>query len=139
MPKPKRPTPWCELDVCGQRYRVLLSEAEGCAELGDDEGVTLGERTEIYIQRGLSASRKEDTLIHELIHALLDASGAGHSLCEHLGLSEDRWREFEEKLARLMAPAMLATFRGAGWLEIPAQPKESLAPAARLAAKRGRK
>ena len=66
-------------------------------------GATDNEDTTIYIKRCQSPSSKRDTLLHEVLHALIWLSGYNHST----RLSFEK----EERLVRSLAPWILAALR----------------------------
>lgn len=120
----RKPVTWCRPLVCGQRYDVIVANAESCPHLeGRDEAVTVWESTTIAIREDLSDERKEDCLAHELfIHAVFEATGLSRMMRNKLGLTEKQWDAFEEDLAHSYAPALLATLKTNGWLKLPKLP-----------------
>lgn len=70
----------------------LSHEEYGCTDIG---------RTTISLAPGMSASMQRDTLLHEVLHAVLDATGWAHRL----------GNKKEEELVRALAPALLTFLR----------------------------
>lgn len=71
---------WLALHIGGQKWGVYL--VKGTSKLlcphGDRlVGCCYYERCRIYLSRDLSESAFEDALIHELLHAMFEVSGAG--------------------------------------------------------------
>lgn len=104
------------IDVCGQTYVAKVFEElilEGGCVLDDNE---------ISVRRA-ALDRMEVTLVHELLHAILDASEMGWQIRSELGLTRKQWEKFEEDfIVRPLAPALYATLKRAGMLVIPKLP-----------------
>lgn len=94
------------LSICGLEYRVVFTTPDEVAELAENDGLCRRSTNTIYIRKGMPASRTRDTLIHEVMHAFLEASGLGHYLEQHLK-DPDTYDKFEETLIRLMVPSLL--------------------------------
>lgn len=62
----------------------------------------------------------EDTLVHEVTHQAWDACGLSYLIRTKYGLTEKQAEELEEDVIRFQTPALLSTFKRAGWLTIPA-------------------
>lgn len=80
-------------------YRVKVAKPSGLDH--DAYGVTDIGRSTITLAPGLSDSQQRDTLLHEVLHAVLDGTGWAH----RLGAKR------EEQLVRALAPALLAVLR----------------------------
>jgi hypothetical protein len=94
-----------ELNVCGLVYRVFVASADESAELtGDDDGACATASGEIFVRASLSPSRKRDTLVHEIAHAYLEASGLREFLKTKVKGDYDA---FEESFIRLLVPSFL--------------------------------
>lgn len=106
-----------ELWICGQKYVVLIDpdlELEGSCEYCT---------AEIRIKLLPSYRRMCDTLLHEIIHAFLDACGMGWQIRQRLKMTKAQWQAFEEDfIVRPMTPALLTTLEGVGWLTLPKLP-----------------
>lgn len=71
---------WLSLHIGGQRWSVFLVSPKSKNLRGEDGSWRLGacnyDRNRIYISKALEESAREDTLWHELMHALLYVTGA---------------------------------------------------------------
>ena len=109
-----------KVDVCGQRYDVKVDDAydsrkwEGACTWSDN-------LIEILVQ---AEDRMHDALIHELVHAINDASGLKWEIANRFKkkLSLQDRRDLDELMCRHLAPAILQVFRNAGWLKLPKWP-----------------
>ncbi len=101
------------LDVCGRDLRVTTHPGlKGHGDSDSDKGlirVRIAER-----------SVMEDTLVHEVTHQAWDACGLSYLIRTKYGLTEKQAEELEEDVIRFQTPALLSTFKRAGWLTIPA-------------------
>lgn len=83
-----------------------------------DEGLTDFRRGKIYVRDwGRNQSRVVGTLVHELVHACLDASGADQFLD---GFAESNNRlpaDVEEDFVRMISPALVIALRSSGLLK----------------------
>lgn len=103
------------IDVCGQRYAIeIYTVLESQGEC-DYEAATIRLRRQ-------APDRMADTLIHEVLHAILDAAGIGWTMRGRFKLSKRAYDKFEEDFVRMMTPALLSTLRNAGWLRLPRHP-----------------
>ena len=85
--------------ICGHDYQIFyvprIREANG--NLCDDLGQTDSDKREIKIRTvGQTKSAQNDTLLHEIIHAILRTSGAVHIL------EDENETRVEEVLVRAM-------------------------------------
>lgn len=120
---PDRSYVWIrKLNIYGLHYTVIVDpdlELEGSCETS-----TLEIRIKEYAYR-----RMLDTLVHEIVHAMLDASGMGWAMRQRLRMSLKQWQAFEEDfIVRPLTPVLLTTLENAEWLRLP-----------RLPTRRGRK
>lgn len=89
---------WLSVVVGGQRWGVHLVSPkhpelrEGCGHLGR----CLFDKCRIYIDKTLSEGAREDTLLHELLHAALFVSSADQAY--------DRSMEVDEKIVSSLTP-----------------------------------
>ena len=101
------------VDVCGQVYDIIVDpklKLDGEASFEDGQ----------IVLKPSAYWRMVDTLLHELLHGLIDASGLGWQMRRRLKMSLAQWREFEETfIVRPMTPALLATLKSAGMLRVP--------------------
>ncbi len=112
--------PWIkEIDICGQRYRIMIdpewspkkNEAQCCEA---DNQIDVLEQAE---------DRMHDSLIHETLHAMTDASGLRWKIATTFKLTLAERRHLDEMICRALAPAILSSFRSAGWLRLPGKPR----------------
>lgn len=92
---------WLRLRIGGQRWVVFLVSSKS-KHLKNEDGVEcqgrcVYDKARIYISRDLSDDVLEDTLIHELLHAVLSVTGAD----EAYGRSE----KTEERIVKAITPA----------------------------------
>lgn len=105
------PVKWLALHIGGQRWSVFLVSPKS-KHLVNDAGDRLGGKCEydacrIYIDRTLSESSREDTLWHELLHALLFVTGAERAY----GGDYD----VDEAIVSALTPAMHRLLRDLGF------------------------
>ena len=93
------------LNVCGIRYRVFMVADDEVPELVDgEEGACVPSKARIYLRASMPRELYRDTLVHEIGHAWLLASG----LVEFLkGRVHGDIDAFEETLIRLAVPSLL--------------------------------
>lgn len=113
-------------DVCGQRFRIVIDNAITEAGLMEPElGIIRLRTIDRCTGAPLSEDFIQDTLFHELFHAMLHASGIAWVFRARLKMSSRAWHAFEEDMDRLMTPALLATLKRAGMLVFPKLPPRS--------------
>ena len=106
---------WLKLHVGGQLWTVDVVRAAH-PDLDDGEGVCLFEKCRILISRDLSPEARDETLLHELLHAAMHVSGARktvHGLAEAAGGEGD---EAEERFVRGLTPVLHRLFRDMGFV-----------------------
>lgn len=114
---------WQVVDVCGQRYLVKVDPVYDARKL---EGACTFTDNQIEVLEQ-ALDRMHDTLLHEIIHAANDASGLKWALMNAFpNLSLKERRAIDEMICRFLAPALLGTLRGAGWLKLPEWPPRRL-------------
>lgn len=93
------------LNVCGMTYRVMLASSIERPALEESEGECDADEGVIYLRASLARNRTRlrDTLIHELVHAFVDATGLAYVLKGKLKESRD-WEDVEETIARVATP-----------------------------------
>ena len=112
--KQPRRKPDARVDVCGQDYDVLIDP-----ELKIDGECSYSEN--VIRVSPQAYWRMVDTYLHELLHALIDASGLGWQMRQRLKMTKAQWRAFEEDfIVRPMTPSLLATLKNGGLLRAPA-------------------
>lgn len=104
--------------ICGQRYSIFSVKKGEVKGMGRAEGMTIVSKNVIYIKERLlkNPDRFMDTLIHEILHALFDASGLGFWLKEKYQFTEEGWFKFQEKVIRFQTPALLSTLASLGFI-----------------------
>lgn len=94
---------WLALRLGGQRWTVNLVRGN-YPRLEGAAGITYPDECRIYISRDLEPSAREDTLLHELLHATLYVSGG----CNVLRASSKAGRadEAEEQIVVGLTPIL---------------------------------
>ncbi len=102
-------------------YRVVYATPEEVPDLAENEGCCCKSLNTIYIRAGMPPSRMRDTLVHEVLHAFLEASGIGSFLASASNLKGDGYDVFEETFVRLVTPSVirLISDNGDALIEIP--------------------
>jgi hypothetical protein len=93
-----------KIKICNAEYEIVfrpLKDAvfNGCSEIGKCDGINYI----IYIAEDMPSNRKIQTLIHELIHALLNEANYSRIIHNKLG-------EFEEPFVEAMEKPLLSLF-----------------------------
>lgn len=106
----------CEpIEIAGQRYDVVARK-----EIDDEGTEGMCHHTENLIEVAEQAEdRMADTLLHEVMHAALEASGHRHVIRTKHRLTREEWHALEEDVIRALAPTLLSTLRRVGWLRLP--------------------
>lgn len=109
-----------KLSICGLEYRVVFASSEEVPALENNDGYTSCESNTIYLRSDLPRSRMRDTLVHEICHAFLEASGLG-SFCETSLKDKSAYDDFEETLIRVAVPQLLRLVQenGKALIEVP--------------------
>ena len=96
---------WLDLFVGGQRWGVYLVGEKSKRLLSEDgsrcNGQAFLEQCRIYINRDQSAPARDEVLLHELLHAVLQVSGASHTI-NSSKKEEDIVRDVTPLLHRLL-------------------------------------
>ena len=74
---------WLRLRIGGQAWGAYLVNPGHRRLLDEHEhvyGIAYPEEGRIYLSRGQTESALEDSLVHELLHATMAVSGAGHAI-----------------------------------------------------------
>lgn len=99
-----------KLRLADQTYEVIrLPEGSPRPEgMGEDyEGFVWHAKGRIYVMALPDNPARERTIvIHEMVHALLDASGASYLLGQLTEKAGVDYEDFEEILCRMLAPAL---------------------------------
>lgn len=96
--------------IAGQNYRVVYlhpgaPRPEGMEE--NVEGWCDYESGILYVCVSPSGSRNHGTLVHEIVHAALEASGASWLLARVAEKANQDSDDLEETLVRMLAPALV--------------------------------
>lgn len=113
---------WCNVVVCGFRnYTVDACSSVPGGLVGDQRREPSAIRVKFA-----ESSFMQDTLLHEITHAVWDASGLGRILRSKYGafLSDQQLEDLEEDIICLQTPGLIATLTQAGWLTLPAPPEK---------------
>lgn len=111
--KQVRRKPVARVDICGQDYDIIVDP-----DLKIDGECSYSEN--VIRVSPQAYWRMVDTYLHELLHALIDASGLGWQMRQRLKMTKAQWRAFEEDfIVRPMTPALLATLKNGGMLRAP--------------------
>jgi hypothetical protein len=103
---------WLRLRVGGQRIVVHLVR-EAHPKLEGNVGMYLPDECSIYLSSALSTTAREDTLFHELDHAVNCISGANNVLD---GVAKGkRLTEIEEQIVRCRTPVWHALLKDMGF------------------------
>lgn len=102
-----------KIDICGTTYTLRYADVDEDGHLPGFKsalayGYTDTEKCEIVLDRKLSPGRHDMILVHEVLHAILDAQG----LCSTLKLN----KRTEELLIHGIAPAIVSSLRSLGLL-----------------------
>lgn len=97
--------------IGGQRFKVYEGTDKDCPELAGGHGHCDTAKNEIWINSKDCRESRIDTWFHEHLHAIITAYGIDHVLCNRIGITEERWYDFEEDLIRLLVPALRMTFK----------------------------
>lgn len=104
---------WFAIDVNGLAYQVVLCDKDAPV-LEGGEGMTDYLDSVIWLRESDNKARLRDALVHEILHACFEASGASYLLASHL---RKRARaepgEVEEQLIRALAPSLITALRSA--------------------------
>lgn len=103
------------IEIAGQRYDVVARK-----EIDDEGTEGMCHHTENLIEVAEQAEdRMADTLLHEIMHAAIEASGHRHAIRTKHRLTREEWLVLEEDIVRALAPVLLSSLRRAGWLRLP--------------------
>jgi Zn-dependent peptidase ImmA (M78 family) len=101
---------WLSIRVGGQKWGVYLVKGNsrhfGTDENEEVDGVTYVDRCRIYVSSSLEPPVRDDTLLHELLHASFHVSGAQHALHEAVGGDAEKTDALEERVIRCLTPVL---------------------------------
>ncbi len=119
----KKTRKWCDSSICGRKVGVWLGHHSEVSVLETAEGAAHGPSGTIIIDGDLAVDGAEETLVHEELHLMFDYTGARHILRTELGITDEKWSVAEETIIRLLAPAILNSYRAMGRIKMPKRPK----------------
>ncbi len=100
---------WLSLHVGGQRWGIYLVKAASRLLGGADaqcDGITYVDQCRIYLSKDVERPALEDTLLHELLHAIFYVSGAGNVLNDLCKGNPDKFERAEEQIVRSLTPVL---------------------------------
>lgn len=100
-----------KFQTCGLTYSVHLA-TKNAQVLKGNEGVTYAETGMIFVEDTGNQARILDTILHEILHAVFEASGASFTLAIHAkrGVNPN---DLEEQIIRTLTPGLLAALTSA--------------------------
>ena len=102
----------CSVDVCGYKYTVFSADPSRVLGMSEtDEGYCRTEDCKIFLNKDLHHSRVPEVLLHELIHAIFDASGICYLFQLYLPDQHEAQGIMEEMMIRVLTPALRTTLR----------------------------
>lgn len=103
---------WLAIHVGGQKYRVDVVRRKH-PELEGADGVTDHDKCRIFVASEQEEQAREDTLLHELLHAAMYVSGA-YSVLEGACSGTDA-HETEERMVRALTPCLHRVLKDLGF------------------------
>ena len=98
------------VDVCGLPFTVYECTADSVPKIESCFGFCEVDKQEIYLEAGLGNAAWMNTLVHEILHGIIDHSGANLVA----GLDYDR----AEILIRVITPHLLAAIKSLKGLRV---------------------
>jgi hypothetical protein len=109
MPR-KKPQPLTSINIAGKTYSITYEDE--IIESGYlCDGVTCIADATIKIAKGMDAVHTKQILLHEIVHALLNDSGAAYLMKQNIENKE----EFEETLVRVLTPVLMEVIKQIGY------------------------
>lgn len=105
------------VDICGRAVRVIEATNEEYPDLNGNDGCYDTSTAAIYMVPGHAETVRIDTYLHELVHAVSDATGLRLKLQE---ASEAMGKEcdwLEEEVVRSLVSGLRGGIKSAGWRE----------------------
>jgi len=104
------------IKVCGSKIPIQVGSSEDHKELVGCYGLYDANTCTIWIHVDTPKTLIIQTLVHEVLHAMLNLSGAIYSTAAAFGLDRDdsRIEAWEESFVRLLTPHITETF-GDSW------------------------
>lgn len=109
-----------KLVICCLVYRVVCATGEEVPKLLEHDGWADTDSNTIFLKEGMPPTRMRDTLVHEIAHAWLEASGLGEMLQSSFKGAD--FESFEEQLIRVAVPSILQLVQdnGTSLVRVPA-------------------
>lgn len=113
---------WVTVLVCGHREVTINAHASLPSGLAGDYTFKTG----VIRVRFAEKTYMEDSLFHEITHAVWDASGLRDMLRRKLRhvLTDAQIEDLEEDVMVHQTPGLLSTLKQAGWLTMPPPPSK---------------
>jgi hypothetical protein len=109
---------WFTVHVGGQKWRVDLVRGKHPVFDGDERtyGITQPEKGRIYIAKEQGEQALEDTVLHELLHAVFTVSNAGNIIANAVETkTADPDRDIEEDVVHAMVPTLHRLLKDLGF------------------------
>lgn len=90
-----------KIRVCGIWYEIVSMSEEDEPQLEGAEGLCDHKNCRIVLKTGIDQNRVKDTLVHEILHALINESGVRNELET---LAHKDAGEVEERIVRMLTP-----------------------------------
>jgi hypothetical protein len=105
-----------EVNICG----LIVTVMEAAWEKSDNPlteetaGLYDAKMQIIWIEAGYTRQSKVDTLIHEMLHALIGHSGLNHVIGDaaRFSLQSDAYSQLEENIVSILAPHLKTALGG---------------------------
>lgn len=100
------------VDVCGAPWLVCEGTKDDFSDLSDAHGCCDEDQTTIWLHENQPKTRREDTLMHEYLHAILVTSGFQTTSIALIGRPADDpvISNLDELAVRILTPHLLKVF-----------------------------
>jgi hypothetical protein len=109
---------WFDVHVGGQKWRVeLVKKSHPNLESGPEErvyGATREDKCRIYIAKEQDEQTREDTLLHELLHAVFSVAGCTQELANVVE-GADMAVDLEETMVKSITPILHRLLKDLGF------------------------
>jgi hypothetical protein len=98
--------------ICGAAYPVIEGNSSDDEGMDGNHGYCKVTERQLWIHDGLTPSKKDDIITHEVLHAINADSGVMYAIAAALGLKSDdnRLDDCEEMIVRILTPNIRAAF-----------------------------
>jgi Zn-dependent peptidase ImmA (M78 family) len=98
-----------EVNICGVPYAILVADEQTDESLVGAFGYVKTYGQQIVLNSGQGAHKMQQTMMHEILHAIMAESGIHAYLAAEVGQSigSDKMSEVEETLIRLLSPHLV--------------------------------